>query len=199
MACECADYTPIELDRASITRRITQSPAIRTRLTQVSEHSEFRLALFRCLECGQFWQSGHEWNFADREYLFQVPPIEVSDWLSEPYRQPAAMMIYDAAMRNFFSRNTFEETDKPCRVEDCAAKANKLSVYCRNHHIETLQKKNMLVKPPIGRLFPRTMSNPWVPLNKSLPLSCDHCGEIAISCFTWLCCVRSGFAARARN
>jgi signal peptidase I len=34
---------------------------------------------------GRAVTSGH---FRDREYLFHVPPIEIADWQSEPYRQP---------------------------------------------------------------------------------------------------------------
>jgi hypothetical protein len=154
MACDCTDFIPIELDRASISRRIKQSPAIRKQLTQIAEHTGLRLYLFCCPECGKFWQSGHEWNFGDREYLFQVPPIDMADWLTLPYQQPAAMMIYSSVMRNFFSQNTFEATAEPCRTVGCRSKAVRFSVYCRDHHIESLQSKNMLAKPPVGRLFP---------------------------------------------
>src|ERR1041385_5230968 len=53
MPCNCANYQPIELDRESISRRIKQSPQIRKRLTQIAEHTDLRLYLFRCPECGQ--------------------------------------------------------------------------------------------------------------------------------------------------
>ena len=116
MSCDCTDYPPIELDRQSISRRIRQSP-------QIAEDPELWLYLFRCPECGQFWQSGHEWNFADREYLFQVPAIEANDWKREPYQQPAAMMIYSALMRDFCARAAFEIGDSPCRAEGCTGRA----------------------------------------------------------------------------
>lgn len=138
MACDCIDYPPIELDRQSILRRIKQSQQIGKRLTQIADHPELRLFLFRCPECGQLWQSGHEWNFADREYLFHIPSIEVADWLREPYQQPAAMMIYSAVMRDYCSRATFETGDSPCRHDGCTERAVSLSVFCRNHHIESL-------------------------------------------------------------
>jgi hypothetical protein len=154
MHCDCAQFQPIELDRKSVTRRIKESRAIRKRLTQIAENADLRLYLFRCPECGQFWQSGHEWNFADQEYLFQVPTIEVTDWLTEPYQQPAAMMIYSVVMSDFFARCTFEPTDSPCRSDGCGEKAIRLSVFCRNHHIESLQQNHKLPKEPIGRMFP---------------------------------------------
>ena len=154
MSCDCAKFQPIELDRQSITRRIKQSPAIRKRLTQIAEHTALRLSLFRCLDCGQLWQSGHEWNFADREYLFHVPPIEVSDWEREPYMQPAAMMVYSAVMRDFFARCKFEPGDALCRADGCRARAIRFSVFCREHHIESLERLRQLPKKPIGRIFP---------------------------------------------
>ncbi len=154
MPCDCAQYQPIELDRQSITRRIKQSPAIRKQLTQIAELAELRLYLLRCAECGQLWQSGHEWNFADQEYLFHVPPIEVADWLSDPYQQPAAMMIYSAAMRDFFAGATLEPGGSACRVEDCKQRAVRFSVFCRDHHIESLQRSKRLPKKPVGRMFP---------------------------------------------
>lgn len=154
MPCDCAEYPPIELDRKSINRRIKQSKAIRKRLTQIAENTSLRLYLFRCPECGQYWQSGHEWNFAAQEYLFHVPPIEIADWQSEPYKQPAAMMIYSARMSDFCARTPFEPSDSPCRAEGCPEKAIRFSVFCRDHHIESLQRRQQLPKAPVGRMFP---------------------------------------------
>jgi hypothetical protein len=154
MSCDCSQFQPIELDRRSINRRIKQSPAIRKRLIQIAENAELRIYLFRCPDCGQFWQSGHEWNFEDQEYLFHVPTIEIQDWQREPYRQPAAMMIYSAVMEDLFARAKFETGDSPCRVEGCNKRALRLSVFCRNHHIQSMQQRGGLPKEPVGRLFP---------------------------------------------
>jgi len=157
MPCDCAQYQPIELDRKSINRRIKESRSIRKRLTQIAEDRGLRLFLFRCPDCGQFWQSGHEWNFADQEYLFHVPPIEIAEWQREPYQQPAAMMIYSAVMRDFVARCTFEPSDsscRSCRAEGCRERAIQFSVFCREHHVKSLQERQQLPKPPVGRLFP---------------------------------------------
>jgi hypothetical protein len=154
MACDCAKFQPIELDRESITRRINESPALRKRLIQIAEHSEWRLHLFRCPECGQLWQSGREWNFQDQEYLFQVPAIEIADWQREPYGQPAAMMIYSAVMGKYCARSSSELSDSTCRSEGCSKRAIRFSIFCFKHHIESLQKLGQLPKEPRGRLFP---------------------------------------------
>jgi hypothetical protein len=154
MSCNCAQFQPIELDRRSITRRIKQSPAIRKRLIQIGEHTGLRLYLFRCPDCGQFWQSGHEWHFADREYLFHVPQIEIAEWHREPYRQPAAMMLYSAGMRNFFAHASFQTGEAQCQIGGCSERALLLSVFCRDHHIDSLQQGGRLQMKPPGRLFP---------------------------------------------
>jgi hypothetical protein len=154
MTCDCNQYSPITLDRKSITRRIKESKAIRTKLTLLSELKDLRLALFKCQDCGQFWQSGHDWNFGDKEYLFQVPEIEIPDWNREPYAQPAALMVYSAAMRDFCTRACFDPTDKNCRAENCPERAIPFSVFCRKHHIESLQQLGRLPPKPAGRLFP---------------------------------------------
>ena len=154
MTCDCTKYQPIELDRQSINSRIKHSKAIRKQLTQIAENSEMRIFLFRCPECGQLWQSGHEWNFADQEYLFQVPLIEIADWENEPFQQPAAIMIHSAVMRDFFTKNTFDRCDSQCRTEGCTERAIRFSAFCRDHHIESLQRLGSLPKKPIGRMFP---------------------------------------------
>lgn len=154
MPCNCKSYEPIELDRESINRRIKESKSIKKHLRSVAENSTLGIALLQCPECEQFWQSGHEWNFSAQEYFFQVPPIEASDWLKEPYRQPAAMMIFDAVMANFFARSTLEPTDKLCRESGCEMPAVRHSVHCKEHHIAALRKAKLLPMPPVGRLFP---------------------------------------------
>lgn len=154
MSCDCKNFPPIELDRQSITRRIKESKAIRKRLTQIAENAEIRIFLFRCPECGQLWQSGHEWNFADQEYLFQVPQIETADWENEPFQQPAAMMTYSALMREFFNKNTFDCSDSQCRTEGCTERAIRFSAFCRDHHIASLQRRGSLPSKPNGRMFP---------------------------------------------
>lgn len=154
MSCDCSTYQPLELDRPSINKRIKASKAIMKRLEPLATNADLRVTLFSCPTCRLFWQSGHEWNFADKEYLFQVPLIEISEWLREPYAQPAAMLIYSALMRDFFERNSFEPTDSTCREPGCSKHAIRFTVHCRDHHIEALRRIGSLPKKPVGRLFP---------------------------------------------
>lgn len=154
MSCSCHNYLPLELDRESVSKRIKETPSIKGRLVLVGSNDELRLELLRCKECGQCWQTGHEWNFADKEYLFQVPEIGLEDWMKEPFAQPAAMMIYSAVMEHFFANTRLEQGTIPCRIPECGALALRLSVFCIEHHIESLQKIGSLAKKPIGRMFP---------------------------------------------
>jgi hypothetical protein len=154
MSCDCSQFQPIELDRTSITKRIKQSPTLRKRFTAISENAELRLTLFRCPHCAQLWQSGHEWNFADQEYLFQVPPIEIEEWQRESYRQPAAMMIYSVSMQTFLPNCVSDPSGPKCRVEGCPKLVVKHSVFCPEHHIESFERVGRIPKRPVGRLFP---------------------------------------------
>ena len=152
-ACDCASYPHLTLDRAAISKRIKQSKALMKRLHVLAEDAPLGIALFRCPECGELWQSGREWNFANAEYLFRVPSITVEEWQYEHYRQPATMMIYTAMMADYHSR-PFTPSSEMCIVEGCAEHASAFSVLCRKHQVEELQRIGKFPKPPPGKMFP---------------------------------------------
>jgi hypothetical protein len=156
MDCNCSKYQPIELSRKSVNKRIRQTKEIMLQLDVLAEDKgeDSYLKLLRCRVCAQFWQNGREWNFAYKEYLFQVPETEVADWLEEPYVQPAALMLYSAMMHNYFEQNKFEEGSSKCRKESCESKAIKSGAFCLQHHIESLQDVRLLPKLPLGKIFP---------------------------------------------
>ncbi|WP_223648409.1 hypothetical protein [Hymenobacter psoromatis] len=151
MNCSCTSYPALKLTRASINKRISESRALAKKLLVLAEQDVSKLKLWQCPHCSHYWQTGREWNFSNKEYLFQVPAIEIKDWLSEPYTQPATWLIYSAMMADYEARNTFEASNKPCRVENCAQPAIKMSGVCKSHHIEQLQRFNILPKRPSGR------------------------------------------------
>jgi hypothetical protein len=154
MSCDCHTFEPLELDRKSINCRIKQSPALRERLQVIAENNEQDLGLLRCPDCGQFWQSGREWNFGYKEYVFQVPPIEPSDWQHEPYVQPAALLIYSDRIRTLMEQARFTATSERCKVPGCDEHTVTSSVFCLAHHTESLQKAGRLPQTPKGRPFP---------------------------------------------
>jgi predicted RNA-binding Zn-ribbon protein involved in translation (DUF1610 family) len=154
MACECAKYTPIDLMRRAITQRIKETPALKKRLVLLAKNEKLRIHLYRCPTCGQYWQTGHEWNFADKEYLFHVPHVELDVWSIEPYAQPAAMLIYSAVLQDYMARNKFESSESTCASPDCGDTAIRMSTFCLKHHIGSLQRARLLPPPPKGRMFP---------------------------------------------
>ena len=154
MNCTCSHYPALELDRRSINKRSKATPAILKPLVLLAENGILKLKLFKCPQCAQHWQTGWEWALGATEYAFQVPAIKVEDWRQEPYLQPGAWMIYGAMMQPYYAKNTFEPSDKPCRVAQCPHRAIKFSGVCEQHHVEQLQQFGMLPKRPAGRLFP---------------------------------------------
>jgi hypothetical protein len=151
--CDCASYPHLTLDRKAISTRIKQSKSLKKRLQPAAEDSQLGITLLRCPVCGEMWQSGREWNFANEEYLFRVPSITPDEWQHEHYRQPAAMMIYTAMMTDYYSRPFTASPDK-CRADGCEERASVIGVFCRRHQVEELQRLEKLPKPPSGRLFP---------------------------------------------
>lgn len=154
MKCECNKYEPLELHREAISERIKQTKTLKKQLDIIAERSDGEHRLLKCSACHQLWQSSRAWNWGNDEYLFQVPGIQVDEWLSEPYKQPDEMLIYSAVMQRYMERNTFVETERGCRADGCPERAVELTVFCMWHHIESLQQAGALSKEPEGRWFP---------------------------------------------
>jgi hypothetical protein len=153
MKCTCPQFTPLELTRKSINKRIKASKAILKSLVLLATSEASALKLLQCPACNQYWQTGREWNFGNEEYPFQVPEINVADWLQEAYTQPASWLIYLASMQQYMAKTTMEEGDKQCAVAGCQRRAIKFSGSCELHHIEQLQRVGLLPKRPTGKLF----------------------------------------------
>jgi hypothetical protein len=153
MDCTCAQFVPLELTRKSIDKRIKAVKSILKLLDLLATNKASALKLLKCPGCGQYWQTGREWNFDKGEYAFQVPKISVKDWLQEAYTQPAAWLIYLASMERYMTNNILVEGDKQCSVEGCQRRAVRFSASCEAHHIEQLQRFGLLPKRPTGRLF----------------------------------------------
>jgi hypothetical protein len=154
MNCECSKYEPLELYREAISKRIKQTKTLLKKLETIAGQGDGEHKLLKCSVCGQSWQSSRAWNWGNDEYLFQVPTIQIDEWLSEPYMQPDEMLIYSAVMQTYMEKNNFVETERECRAEGCVKRAVELTVFCLEHHIESLQDAGALSKDPKGRWFP---------------------------------------------
>lgn len=153
MSCKCRQFGHLELCREDITKRIKQSVNLKRSLEIIAERKIDTCKLLKCPECDQFWQSSWAWNWGDKEYLFKVPHIKVSDWLTDPYCQPDKLLIYSASMQRFMELNNFIEKDAECRANSCRVAAVRNSIFCLKHHIESLQDAGALPKMPKGRWF----------------------------------------------
>ena len=153
-SCDCGSFPPIPFERKAISKRIKVSHTLRKRLQLIAEDSQLAIGLYRCPICGEHWQSGREWHFANEEYLFRVPPITADEWHREHYRQPAAMMVYDTCMRDYVGRSRFVPSAEKCRAEGCQKASSSIGIFCQEHQIQELQNSGRLPKPPSGRLFP---------------------------------------------
>lgn len=154
MSCDCENFQPIELSREAITERIKKTPRFLKRLEIVVEHDRSKNKLLKCKSCGQHWQLAHAWSWGDRKYLFEIPEIDRNEWLEEQFQKPDELIIYSASLEDYFDRNDFTITNAECRQEHCSESAIKYTIFCRDHHVESLQKSGVLPKRPVGRQLP---------------------------------------------
>lgn len=152
MNCECNQYQHLELIRKAISKRIRETKSLKKKLDLLAENGEHKL--WRCRACNQLWQSSRAWNWGAEEYLFKVPEISVDEWLNKPFIQPDEMLIHTSVMKDYMDGQTFVEKPEKCRTEGCIKRAIELSVFCLEHHVESLQNAGRLPQTPQGRLFP---------------------------------------------
>ncbi len=151
--CDCIRYPPLELDNASIYRRIQESKVLLGRFELVVAHPDGELRLFCCLVCGQHWQSSRARLWGNNPYLFKVPSATYQDWLNSAYVSPDEVLEYNKSIRQFRNGQTFEKTERPCKHSSCANQAIELSVMCFQHHMEMLQSGGTLPAKPKGLMF----------------------------------------------
>jgi hypothetical protein len=152
--CACSTYSDLKLSPKSLVKRIEKSPRLKKRLEKLTQSADGWHQLWWCPVCGQFWQRSCVWNWDGHMYLFKVPRITFTDWWAEPYVQPDALLIYQAALQQYMERQTFEPTERTCQIEGCPNYAITLSVLCLPHHIAALQETGGLPSNPPGRWFP---------------------------------------------
>lgn len=153
MFCDCKKYQDLELYREAINKRIKQTSKIKKNLEKIASQQNDYLELWRCSVCSQLWQEGTAWNWGAKKYIYKVPEISVKNWVEEPFVKPDELLIYSAVLEQFESRQTFIEKNEQCRNENCDKNAIQYTVFCKKHHIESLQKGRGLPDFPKGRMF----------------------------------------------
>jgi hypothetical protein len=152
--CDCAQYLPLELLRKAVDDRIRVSKPLRNRLKLIAEDFSGEHQLYKCPDCATVWQRSLAWNWGNKEYVFAVPEISLTDWKELPYVQPDELLIFAAVLGRFFQQQKFEPSGSTCRSEGCCRPAVKMSVFCVHHHIVSLQGARMMPQDPVGRWFP---------------------------------------------
>lgn len=150
--CDCQQYLDLEMTRKLISQRIKATRTLKKRLAKLAESKDKEHRLYRCESCGQAWQASRAWNWGNELYLFRVPPIELSEWLAQPYVQPDELLIYWSVLGQFLQQPIALKDDL-CRVEYCGRKAIIHSAHCLKHHVENLERTQMLPQFPSGRWF----------------------------------------------
>lgn len=153
MLCNCEKYNHLELSREAIDNRIKQTKKIKKSLEKIASQQNGYFELWKCSECNQLWQSSKAWNWSAKEYIYKVPKISVENWIEEPFIQPDELLIYSAVLEQFEARQTFVERNEKCRKENCDKNAIQFTVFCKKHHIESLQNGRGLPDFPKGRMF----------------------------------------------
>lgn len=151
MNCNCEKYEHLEICRDAIYKRIQEAPSLKNKLELVAEKKDENNSLFKCSICSQLWQESLAWNWNSKAYLFKVPSVRIEDWLEQSFVEPDKLVIYCAMLEQFERKNTFVERDVKCRNESCKNNAIQYSVFCKTHHIESLQKAKVLPNFPEGK------------------------------------------------
>ena len=99
--CRCLHYAPLALRRQDVASRVRETPEIRATLELVATRAmrETQARLYQCRDCAQLWQGGKNACFGRDEYVFQVPEISRDAWLSEPYADPGALVVFTEQKR----------------------------------------------------------------------------------------------------
>lgn len=153
MKCECEKYEHLEPNRHSIYKRIQETDKLRKTLKMIAEKRDENNFLYECSICNQFWQESLAWNWNCKKYLFKVPKIDVENWLCESFVEPDKILIHTASLENYEKNQTFNQKNEKCRNEKCSSNAIQYSIFCKNRHIESLQKSRVLPAFPKGRFF----------------------------------------------
>lgn len=150
--CDCADYGHLELERKAISKRIRETPDIIGDFALVTAVADGAHTLYRCPKCRQLWQQSYAWNWGSRPYAFRVPRIGWREWLKRPYVHPSDILEFMWGMNNFLQQS-FTPSRRNCARARCSRKAIRLSAHCLKHHVQALQKAELLSSNPEGRWF----------------------------------------------
>jgi hypothetical protein len=148
-SCACALYREELRALEDVGERYTHTPEIKRTLDLLARGNW--TTLYRCRGCGQYWQSAYfhgAYHGGGFETLFQVPSIDPDAWLKNPFPDQVSLaeMRFDL---EYFVRNLPDEIGpEECRADDCHRFRMNASVFCKQHHVESLQRIGALPRLP---------------------------------------------------
>lgn len=120
--CDCDNYSDLGLDLEKIGDRVHLFREMRLELKQIGTKLVERwlehYRLYRCEQCGQYWQASLAPRDSDTWYLYKVPKVPVAKWKQAPYVPPHEIVHY-IGNREAYISNNFDLRDKQCRTGDC--------------------------------------------------------------------------------
>lgn len=124
--CKCELFEDLPLDLAAIMGRVNKYNDMRPMLKQLTQKVVERWVehyrLYKCEECGQYWQSSLAPRDDETWYLFKVPKITQKSWKQQPYIAPDMIMEYLAGKEEFMARK-FDLRKEGCIEEGCNERA----------------------------------------------------------------------------
>lgn len=149
--CLCSQYTAPLTNLDEVRERYAHTPAIKATLDHVAGEPDRWVKLYRCRECGQFWQSS--WADASlhtggHETLFQTPPLSAEEWTAKPFPDQVAVAAFAAGIQQFMDRLGEETGPEICQEDGCSRLRVAQSAFCRVHHVKQLQESGVFSGQP---------------------------------------------------
>ncbi|MGC4104067.1 hypothetical protein [Ferruginibacter sp.] len=136
--CNCNIYGDI-LEYTQLKDRFKDTKKILSDLKLLAQHPEKEHQLYQCVNCGQYWQKSMSWMDGNKQYVFKVREIEVTEWKEQPFVQPDDLFARTGIVNQYLKRATFEEQETLCRHPSCPHHAIQLSIFCIVHHMESIK------------------------------------------------------------
>ena len=148
-SCTCANFANPPHSADDVADRAKDALTIKQTLETLRTSPNGYWKLYRCRECGQYWQSV-QWQFTRRgrwrDIPYQVAAVDPDQWDQQKYPDLVAVAQVRSTLTEFAARLGPEVGPARCRSDTCEHMCVLLSVFCAEHHIEQLQKVGALPK-----------------------------------------------------
>ena len=144
-SCKCSLYHAHPKTYEDLENRVAVQSQIVETLTQLAFDAHTWMEVYRCTVCGTLWASevvaGSRYDSERCFYTILVDNPEM--WLrtAQPFTD---MIVLEHEDKQFYQSLGAEFGPEMCRHENCSRKRIDLSVMCRLHHFEMVEKRPYL-------------------------------------------------------